>query len=222
MKISARNVFTVLACAALYAVPVHAGSKHDQKHSAHNASSSAGGAKAAQTEAALRDLWIGHGFWVRNVVLETLRGNTAAAAVAEKEAFANAKQLAGSIEPFYGKEASEKFFSLLGGHYGAIKQYLDATVAGSRAKQEIASKAMVANGGEIATFLSGANPNLPFETLQGALMAHGGHHMQQIQQLHNKEYGQEAQTWEAMKVHMYGISGALTAGLAKQFPAKFI
>lgn len=218
MKISTRVALAVWACIALQGitVPVQAG----QKHSA--ASSPSVSAKTAQTEAALRDLWVGHGFWVRNVVLETLQGNTAAAAAAEKEVFENAKQIAASIEPFYGKEASEKFFSLLGGHYGAIKQYLDATVAGSPAKQEAATKALVANGGEIAAFLSGANPNLPFEMLRSSLMAHGGHHMQQIQQLHNKEYGKEAQTWEAMKAHMYGIAGALTTGLSKQFPAKFI
>lgn len=218
MNTFTRIAFVALACVALQgaAFSVQAG----QKNGAANSRSV--NIKVAQTEAALRDLWMGHGFWVRNVVLETLKGNAAAAAVAEKEAFSNAKQIAASIEPFYGKEASEKFFGLLGGHYGAIKQYLDATVAGSHVKQEAASKAMVANGGEIATFLSSANPNLPFEVLQGSLMAHGGHHMQQIQQLSNKEYGQEAQTWEAMKIHMYGISAALTAGLAKQFPAKFI
>jgi hypothetical protein len=36
-----------------------------------------------------------------------------------------------------------------------------------------------------------------------------------------KQYAQEAQTWEAMKKHMYVISDVLTGGLAKQFPGKF-
>ncbi|HQY55921.1 MAG TPA: hypothetical protein PLU65_11880, partial [Dokdonella sp.] len=34
--------------------------------------------KHAATQAALRDLWIGHIFWVRNVALETMDGNSAA------------------------------------------------------------------------------------------------------------------------------------------------
>ena len=151
---------------------------------------------------------------------ETLAGNTAAAANAENQAVANAKQIAATIEPFYGKSASEKLFNLLGGHYGAIKQYLDAVVKDDKTKQDRAQKAMVTNGGEIAAFLNSANPNLPIETLRGMLLAHGSHHVQQIHQLQAKEYAQEAQTWEAMKAHLYAIADALTAALAKQFPEK--
>ena len=187
-----------------------------------SATSAPASTKLVQTEAYLRDLWVGHGFWVRNVVVETLGGNAAAAAVAEKEAVANAKLIAAALEPYYGKDASNKMFALLGGHYGAIKQYLDATKSGNSAKQDTAGKALVANGQEIAMFLSSANPSLPYEVLLSSLMAHGGHHVQQIQQLKAKHYDQEAQTWEAMKVHMYGIAQVLTTGLAKQFPAKFI
>ncbi len=178
-------------------------------------------AKVAEAGAAQRDLWVGHIFWVRNVVVDTFAGNKAAAAAAEKEVVANAKAIAASIEPFYGKAASEKLFGLLAGHYGAIKQYLDATAAGSKAKQDAAVKNLTANATEIAKFLSGANPNLPFDTLNGLLLAHGGHHIQQTQQLKSKQYAQEAQTWEAMKNHMYVIADALAGAIAKQFPSKF-
>jgi hypothetical protein len=91
-----------------------------------------GAVKVAETGAVLRDLWVGHIFWVRNVVVDTFAGNKAAAAAAEKEVVANAKQIAGAIEPYYGKAASEKLFGLLAGHYGAVKQYLEATAAGDR------------------------------------------------------------------------------------------
>ena len=176
--------------------------------------------KTALTASTLRDLWVGHGFWVRALVTETLAGNNAAASNAENQAVANAKQIAASIEPFYGKPAAEKLLTLLGGHYGAIKQYLDAVVKGDETKQALAQKAMLANGGEIAVFLSNANPNLPVDALRGMLLAHGGHHVQQIQQLQSREYAQEAQTWEAMKTHMYAIADALATALAKQFPEK--
>jgi hypothetical protein len=187
----------------------------------HAAPAAASGNKLVETRLALRDLWLGHIFWVRNVTEATLAGNAAEAAAAEKEVVANAKAIAGAIEPFYGKPASEKLFTLLAGHYGAVKQYLEATAANSAAKQDAAQKALVANADEIAKFLSSANPNLPYDTLRGLLLAHGGHHIQQIQQLKAKQYGDEAQTWEAMKNHMNGIADALAGALAKQFPAKF-
>ncbi len=202
------------AAAVFFATPAFT------QHTTHAAQASeANSLKVAQASAALRDLWLGHIFWVRNVVIETLAGNAAAMATAEKEVVANAKQIAGSIEPFYGKAASDKLFELLAGHYGAVKQYLDA---GTDAKKQAAAvKKLTDNAGEIATFLSSANPNLPRDAVLGLLAAHGGHHVSQIQQLRAKQYDAEAETWEAMKVHMYVIVDTLAGALAKQFPAKF-
>lgn len=219
MNLSKRNMLTSIAIAALLCsgIPVHA---HAQ-HAPMDAKAGASAAQLAQTDAALRDLWLGHVFWVRNVVLASSAGNAAEAAAAENEVVANAKQIAAAIEPFYGKPAAEKLFGLLAGHYGAVKQYLQATLADSKPKQELAMKALTDNAGEIAVFLSGANPYLPLDTLRGLLLAHGGHHMLAIQQWHGKQYGEEAKTWESMKNHMYVIADALAGALAKQFPAKF-
>lgn len=177
--------------------------------------------KAVQTNNALRDLWVGHVFWVRNVVIETMAGNQAAATAAENEVVANAKRIAASIEPFYGKPAADKLFGLLAGHYGAVKQYLDATITNNTTKQDAATQEMARNFEEIAVFLSGANPNLPVATLRDMLQAHGNHHTQAILQLRDKQYDKEAQTWEGMKSHMYALADALTGAIAKQFPAKF-
>ena len=92
-------------------------------------------ARVADTKAALRDLWAGHIFWIRNVVLDNATNNPAARDAAEKEVVANAKQIADTITPFYGEAASEKLFTLLAGHYGAVKEYSEATVAGNTRQQ---------------------------------------------------------------------------------------
>lgn len=191
------------------------------QHETHAIAQTPAPAKVNETGAALRDLWVGHIFWVRNVVVSTFAGNQSAAAAAEQEVVANAKQIAAAIEPYYGKDASEKLFGLLAGHYGAVKQYLEATVAGSKDRQDAAYKSLSGNASEIARFLSAANPNLPYDTLNGLLLAHGGHHVQQIQGVQHKQDAQEAQTWEAMKRHIYVIADALAGGIAKQFPRQF-
>jgi len=175
--------------------------------------------KAVQAQVALRDLWVDHIFWVRNVVIETLAHNRSGAAAAETHVVANAKQLAASIEPFYGKSASEKLFTLLAGHYGAIKQYLDAGT--NRTAKKAAIAAAMQNADQIAVFLAGANPNLPVNTLRALLDAHVSQHFEQIDQLRAKEFQAEARTWEMMKGHVYMIADAMAAALAKQFPAKF-
>lgn len=186
------------------------------------ASSAAGHqAKVAETKAALRDLWLGHILSIRNVAVATMDKNAAARSAAEADVVANAQQIARSIEPFYGKPATDQLFTLLAGHYQGIREHLDATVAGSASQQDAAVKALTSNAAEIATFLSGANPNLPKDTVMGLLMAHAAHHLTQFQQLKDGEYAREAETWKGMKQHIYVVADALTQALAAQFPAKF-
>jgi len=108
--------------------------------------------------AALRDLWIGHVFWVRNVVVAEFTGDVPAKQLAEKQVVANAQSIAASIEPFYGAAATKKLFTLLAGHYGAVKAYLDASAAKNDAKLSVATAKLIANAEEIASFLSSANP----------------------------------------------------------------
>lgn len=177
--------------------------------------------KVADTKAALRDLWIGHVFWVRNVVEARLAGEAGRAKASEQEVVANARSIAAAIEPFYGKAASEKLFGLLAAHWGGVSDYVNGTLAGRKADQDAAYRKLTANADEIASFLSGANPNLPADTLRRLLTAHGAHHIQQIQQLQAKQFEQEAKTWAAMKDHMYVIADALAVGIAAQFPEKF-
>lgn len=177
--------------------------------------------KVAETKAALRDLWLGHILSIRNVAVATMDKNVSARNVAETGVVANAEQIARSIEPFYGKPASDKLFALLAGHYGAIRDHLDGTVAGSASQQEAAVKTLTANAAEISAFLSGANPYLPKDTLMGLLMAHAAHHITQFQQLKEGDYAHEADTWQGMKQHIYVVADALTEALASQFPKKF-
>lgn len=178
--------------------------------------------KTLSTQMAVRDLWIDHIFWIRSVVIAAANEDEAARTEAETQAVENAKKIADVIEPFYGKPASEKLFELLAGHYGAVKDYLTATVpALDNAQQKIAVEKLAVNAQEIATFLSEANPNLPKETLSNLLRVHGGHHLAQIDQVRKNDFGGEARTWMEMKQHIYILADALVGGIVKQFPDKF-
>jgi hypothetical protein len=177
--------------------------------------------KVNTTKAVLRDLWVGHVFWVRNVVVAELADDAAAQEAAEKQVVANAQSIAASIEPFYGAKAKDQFFTLLASHYGAVKAYLDASVAKNENGQSEATTKLLGNAAEIAVFLSTANPHLAKDAVDGLLQAHGGHHITQIQQLQAKDYAGEAQTWTEMTQHMYVIADATADALAQQFAEKF-
>lgn len=177
--------------------------------------------KTVELQLTLRDLWVGHIFWVRNVVQETKYGDADAAKVAEDKVVENAKAIGDAIASIYGKEAGDKLFSLLAGHYGAVKDYMTAAFAGNADAKSAAIEKLKKNAEEIATFLSSANPNWPKQTLVGLLMAHGAHHIAQIDQISIKDFSAEAKTWDDMKKHIYVIADALAGGIVKQFPKKF-
>ncbi|MFP5211844.1 MAG: hypothetical protein ACLGPL_00550 [Acidobacteriota bacterium] len=133
----------------------------------------------------------------------------------------NARKIADSIVPFYGKAAGDKLFGLLAEHFGAVKSYMTAAYAKDKAGMENARNGLIGNAETIAVFLSSANPtNWPKDTLNTLLMSHGAHHISQINAVENKDFASEAQIWDAMKEHMNTIADALSAGIAKQFPNK--
>ena len=207
--------------AAIAALVSLSGSAFAAREHSHRAKKQARTNKTFETAAALRDLWIGHIFWVRAVSIATIEKRDAAAIIAEQQAVTNARSIAATVEPFYGAAAKDTFFKLLAGHYGAVKAYLVATVANDAAKQGTATQSLTSNAAEIATFLNKANPYLPKDAVNNLLLAHGGHHIQQIQQLKDHKYDAEAHTWEEMKSHVYQIADATADALAKQFADKF-
>jgi hypothetical protein len=219
METLMRSMIPLSLAAALTLGSGMAASAHDaHEHSAAAKQAGTLSSKTVETRSALRDLWVGHVFWARNVVVATIAKNDPAAAAAEQQVVANAQAIAAAMEPFYGAPAKDALFKLLAGHYGAIKAYL---VAADAAAQSKATDALTRNAEEIATFLSKANPHLPKDAVNGLLLAHGGHHIQQVQELKAGKYDAEARTWEDMKAHMYVIADALTQALTKQFAAKF-
>ena len=220
MKVLASSI-TVLA--ALLLTPVafaHEGQAHPPDKASVTATTV--NAKQAATRAVLRDLWVEHVFWIRNYVTASAAHDAKQQAVAADQVVANAKAISGAVGSFYGEPAGNQMLTLLAGHWGAVKDYSDATFVRKDAKaQQTATAQLIGNAKAIAAFLAKANPNLPEATLVGLLSAHGAHHIAQIQQMSNGDYAAEAKTWAAMRAHMFTIADALGDALAKQFPARF-
>jgi hypothetical protein len=178
-------------------------------------------AKLLGARHALENLWTDHIFWVRAAVVATHDKNQAADEAAEKQVVANAHAIADAVAPFYGKDAGEQLFTLLGGHWGAIKAYLKATDSHNEQAAQKAQKDLYDNAHAIAKFLGSANPNWPEATVSSMLVVHAAHHIAQINDIYAGQYDQEAENWAQMRTHMNALGDALANGLAKQFPAKF-
>ena len=178
-------------------------------------------ARVAEMQQTLRDLWVGHIFWVRHVVSNIATNDPEERDAAEKEVVANTKQIASTMTPFYGEAASEKLFSLLDLNISAVREYSEATVAENKQQQDAALAHLASNADEIANFLSHLNPYLHKDTVRSLVATHGAHHVLQINQYKTKDYAPLGATWPMMRQHIYVIADTLTTALAKQFPNKF-
>jgi len=178
--------------------------------------------RVAEMQKTLRDLWLGHIFMIQHVVLFNTASNSVERDAADKQVLANAKQIANTFTPFYGEARSEKLFTLLTGHYAAVKEYSEATIAGNTRQQDAALAHLASNTEDIDAFFNGINPHyLPKGTIRGLIEAHGAHHVLQINQYKKKEYAELEETWSMMRQHVYLIADTLATALAKQFPDKF-
>jgi hypothetical protein len=182
-------------------------------------------AKVAELKMALRDLYINHIFWVRDLAVSTRLGEKGAVKEADEYGLNNAKAIGRSIAPFYGQAAGEKFATLFVGHYSGVKAYMNAAFAnnfkGNASLKKAALDRLTKNGNDIAAFVSSANPNLPKGTVYGLLVTHVQQHVMGIDATAKKNWSGEADMWDPMVKHIYTLSDALADGIAKQFPDKF-
>jgi len=186
-----------------------------------HAAGDANPARAAEMKQTFRDLWLGHIYWVQHAVLDNAKSSLAERDAVKKEVDANTKQIAGTLTPFYGKDRSQKFLSLLDINIGAVREYSEATVAGDKSKQDAALARLASNANDFGAFFSGINPYLSESTVRGLIAAHGAHHVLQINQYKKKDYAHLDETWKLMREHVYVIADTLSEALVKQFPGKF-
>ena len=178
-------------------------------------------ARVAEMQENLRDLWVGHIFWVRHVVSNIATNDPEERDAAEKEVVTNTKQIAHKMVPFYGEAASEQFYRLLDSNIGAVREYSEAALAGDKRQQDSALAHLASNADEIADFLSHLNPYMRKDIVRGLIATHGAHHVLQINRYMAKEYTHLGATWPMMRQHVYVIADTMTTALAKQFPDKF-
>lgn len=167
---------------------------------------------------AMRALWHEHIVQTRAYAQAVHAADRAAAEQAVDGAVANAKQIADAVAGFYGAPAGEQMLGLLAGHWQGVKDLTDATEAADKAAVGAAGDELQSNADAIATFLSGANPNLPHDAVYGLMMAHIGFHAAQIKEIAGNDTAAEAQTWVGMQKHMDSFSDGLSDAIAAQFP----
>jgi hypothetical protein len=175
---------------------------------------------AAGLRADMRKLWEDHITYTRNYIISALAGLPDTDAVA-KRLLANQDDIGNAVKPFYGDEAGQKLTALLKDHITIATEVVAAAKAGNKSDLDAAQKKWSANGVAIATFLAGANPNWPEQTLKDMLQKHLDLTSGEVVGRLKKDWVSDIKSYDEGHAHMLMFADMLTDGIVKQFPDKF-
>ena len=168
----------------------------------------------------MRDLWADHVVWTRNYIIAATSDSPSADAAA-KRLLANQEQLGQAIVPYYGQEAGTKLTNLLKDHILIAVDVVAAAKANDQAKLQDADRRWHANAADIATFLSGANPNWPRAAVLSMLNEHLALTTQEATARLKSDWTTDVATFDKIYDQAMMMADTLTDGIVKQFPNKF-
>ena len=174
---------------------------------------------AEQLRAAMRKLWADHVIWTREYIANAIEADGSAEAAAAR-LMRNQDDIGNALVPYYGKEAGTKLTGLLKQHITIAVELTSAAIAKDNAKFADADKRWAVNAGDIATFLSGANPYWKKDDLQMMLNEHLTLTKQEATAHMEKNWTKDVETFDRIFEQSMHMADVLTAGIVKQFPAK--
>lgn len=179
----------------------------------------AASAKGVALKEGMRKLWSDHVVWTRQYIVAAVANDPSAKAAADR-LLKNQEDIGNAIVPFYGSEAGTKLTALLKDHITIAVDLVAAAKAGDNAKVTAADKRWHDNATEIATFLSGANPNWSQDALVTMLNEHLSLTTQEAKARIEKRWADDANLFDKIFEQALHMADALTDGIIKQFPSK--
>jgi hypothetical protein len=175
--------------------------------------------RQAALRESMRKLWADHVIWTRQYIVAAAAGDPSAQAAATR-LLKNQEDIGNAIAPFYGSAAGTRLTDLLKQHILIAVDLVGAAKAGDSAKQADADRRWHDNAGEIATFLSSANPNWPRQTLLDMLNQHLALTTQEAVARLHQNWSDDVGAFDRIFAQAMTMADALSDGIAKQFPTK--
>ena len=175
---------------------------------------------ASQLHDAMRKLWSDHVFWTREYVLEAVAGAPGAQTTANR-LLKNQEDIGNAVAAYYGAAAGAQLTNLLKQHILIAVDLVTAAKASDQAKVADADRRWHANANDIATFLSGANPNWPKATVLDMLNQHLALTTQEATAQIQGNWAGSASAFDSVYNEILNMADALAGGIVKQFPNRF-
>ena len=177
--------------------------------------------KQADFQDAMRKLWDDHVTWTRLFIV------SAAADLPDKSAtterlLQNQTDIGNAVKPYYGEAAGNALTGLLKEHIVIAADLVGAAKAGDASKVAAARKRWDANADEIAAFLSKANPgNWPDAEMKRMMREHLDLTMSEAVARLKGDWPADIRAYDNVHNQILKMADMLSAGIIKQFPAKF-
>lgn len=175
---------------------------------------------SSQLHDAMRKLWSDHVFWTRLYIVSAVAADPSAQTAANR-LLRNQEDIGNAIVPYYGAAAGTQLTNLLKQHILIAVDLVTAAKAGDQAKVADADRRWHANANDIATFLSGANPNWPKATVLAMLNQHLALTTQEATARIQRRWSDDASAFDSIFNQILGMADALSDGIVKQFPNRF-
>ena len=222
LPVTAAVVVAVAAAIPAYAASQagHAGA-HAHSSDAHRAQAHSVTARQLAFHDAMRKLWEDHVTWTRLAIVSFISDLPDLQAT-EARLLSNQADIGNAIKPFYGKKAGAKLTSLLKQHILGAVDLMAAAKAGDSAAVAKANSAWNANGRRIADFLSAANPHSwPRKEMRSMMQTHLDQTLKEAVDRLGGKHAAEVRDYDAIHAHILEMADMLSAGIIKQFPARF-
>jgi hypothetical protein len=176
--------------------------------------------KPAALKEAMRKLWTDHVVYTRGYIVAAISNDPGASAVAAR-LMKNQEDLGNAIVPYYGSAAGAKLTSLLKDHISIAVDLVTAAKASDKMKLADADRRWHANAMDLATFLSGANPNWPRQAVLDMLNEHLRLTTAEATLRLGKRWADDVANFDKIFDQSMHMADTLADGIVKQFPAKF-
>lgn len=174
---------------------------------------------AVQLKENMRRLWADHVIWTRGYIIAATSNDVGASSQLAR-LMRNQEEIGNAIKPFYGDAAGNRLTALLKDHISIAGELVGAAKAGDQAKVADADRRWKTNASDIATFLSGANPNWSRDALLMMLNEHLSLTTQEATARIQGRWTEDVSLFDRIFNQAMHMADALAAGIVKQFPSK--
>lgn len=177
-------------------------------------------ASAYSLAKAMNRLWTDHVVWTRLYIIAAVdglpEGEEAAARLLK-----NQEDIGNAIVPFYGDKAGAGLTDLLKQHIMTAVDLIEAAKSGNEARFGELDAQWKDNAGQIARFLSEANPNWPQQDVLDLLNLHLSLTTGEVVARLEKNFDKDVEAFDEILTEILTLAEALTQGILAQFPERF-